>query len=150
MNYSKIIFDKKECIGDFENEFYYKYEYLNNCFAEFPNGTINNSFICEPIIITEEFILKTSEYINELSTYIVNINNEIVINIQNVFNISINKEKINEQIYLEQKKEYMLAAFTSTNYLKINNSNKIMIDLGICEDILKKLMKFQKKKLNIY
>ena len=104
MNFIKIIFDKKECIDDCKNEFYYKYEYLNNCFAECPNGTINNSFICEPIIITEEFILKTSEYINELSTYIVNINNEIVINIQNIFNISINKEKINEQIYLGQKK----------------------------------------------
>ena len=81
-----------------------------------------------------------------MSTYIVNINNEIVINIQNVFNISINKEKMNEQIYLEQKKEYMLTAFTSTNYLKINNSNKIMIDLSICEDILKKAYEIPEEK----
>lgn len=40
----------------------------------------------------------------------------------------------------------MLAAFTSTNYLKINNSNKIMIDLGICEDILKKAYEIPEEK----
>ena len=43
MNYNKLIFDKKECIDDCRNDIEYKYNYLNQCYIECPNGTLNDT-----------------------------------------------------------------------------------------------------------
>ena len=159
-NYNKLILDKRECVDDCKKDLYYKFEYMNECFRECPNGTFNNSFHCEIITytdkqeittslnnllikttISENNVINTNEK-NALSdlkiTVIIN-KNKKVLNVQNYFNISIEKET-EEDIYHEtQTKDGTFAKFISTKYMKKHfNSNQTTINLGLCEDILKK------------
>ena len=128
-NYNKLILNKKECIDNCENDLNYKYEYLNKCYSECPNGTINNSFQCETLPI-DEYKIKT--------TFIEEKNNKIIINIQNVFVLNMLIDNNIERLYYETRINKTLVTFTSTKHFKnISNSNKTTIDLGLCEYILK-------------
>ena len=113
-NYNKLIIDKNKCVEDCKLDEKYKYEYLNECYIKCPNKTLNNSFNCEPW------------------------DNQIIINVQNYFNISIEKKEINEIIFYEKEIGGIFITFSSIKYLQqINDTKRITIDLGKCEDILK-------------
>ena len=122
-NTNKLIPNEYKCIDECKNDFNYKYEYLNICYSECPHNTINNSYYCEPLQ-------------NNLDN-----KNELIINIQNIFNISVDKEMINNEIYVEMTFNESSAIFSSTDYLKKNDTSKIIMDLGVCENILKETYK---------
>ena len=152
INYNKLISNKNECIDDCKNDFNNKYNYLNECYTQCPNGTINNSFICEPILdenkisdtffpnhITSSIHMKETNDINYRTSINYMNNTNLIIRINNQFDININTENNkNGEIYYEFNIERTLVRFTTINYLKSNkNSSEIIIDLGICEHILK-------------
>ena len=122
-NTNKLIPNEYKCIDECKNDFNYKYEYLNICYSECPHNTINNSYYCESLH-------------NNLDN-----KNELIINIQNIFNISVDKEMINNEIYVEMTFNESSAIFSSTDYLKKNDTSKIIMDLGVCENILKETYK---------
>ena len=45
---------------------------------------------------------------------------------------------INNEIYVEMTFNESSAIFSSTDYLKKNDTSKIIMDLGVCENILKR------------
>ena len=167
LNYNKLIINKRECIDECKKDLDYKYDYLNICYSECPNGTINNSFYCEnmtistSIITTEIQIDSTENKINTSLSKYSNINSinilsdtniitdtfytnninrkkEIIINIHNYFSIILNSDSSDEEIYYENQFDNFFAKFTTTNYLKkYLLLNRTKIDLGICEFILK-------------
>ena len=130
VNYNKLIFDKNECIDDCRNDIEYKYNYLNQCYIECPNGTLNISFYC---------INKSLDEINLNSDEQIRINdNNININFHNDFNLSFNPKEINSDFFYEIQNSQVLAKFTSIEYFKYHKkANMTEINLGSCENKLK-------------
>ena len=89
MNYNKLIFDKKECIDDCRNDIEYKYNYLNQCYIECPNGTLNDTYYCINKIIDEISSEENSDIIisNIIYNNISNIDEEIIISDNTITNI---------------------------------------------------------------
>ena len=151
INYNKFIFNKKECLDKCENDINYKYEYNNECYIQCPNGTINNSFQCINISNPEDstkIIISTNNNIDEMndSTNIINEihdstvidnNNKIIIYFKNGINFTLDQE-LNQENYYEIQKGKLSVKLISTYFFKKNkNINMTIIDLGLCENVLK-------------
>ena len=157
----KIIAATNVCVSACENENIYEFE--NKCYESCPNGTKSNNFICEKeeIIIVEEtetnseFSLITSVTSNNIishsiSTYLINMKEETktkgdqINKIQKAIqegildsvlkNITENKED-----FIEKVDDMVYQITTSENQKMISNRNISSVNLGECENILKKV-----------
>ena len=157
----KIIAATNKCVSTCENE--NNYEFENKCYESCPNGTKPNNFICEKeeIIIVEEtetnseFSLITSVISNNIishgiSTYLINMKEETktkgdqINKIQKAIqegildsvlkNITENKED-----FIEKVDDMVYQITTSENQKMISNRNISSVNLGECENILKRI-----------
>ena len=130
-NYNKSIIERKECITDCYIDNVYKYNFNNTCYKECPEGTKNNSFICEKYNIKEIFSNNLNNYTKE----------EIIENIkENLINENyediINEISNGNDLVIEDHE--IRICITSTENQKNNKNNNItLINLGDCEKELK-------------
>ena len=96
--------------------------------------------------------IKQTEYIKETKNLITNSQNneELITNLNNIINNGINLDYIDNNEELIIPKDDMTITFTSTELQKNNeNSNSTTINLGECENILKKFYNISKDS-NLY
>ena len=96
--------------------------------------------------------IKQTEYIKETKELISNSQNseELITNLNDIINSSINLDYIDNKEELIIPKDDMTIIFTSTELQKNNeNSNSTIINLGECENILKKFYNISKDS-NLY
>ena len=145
--YNKLIQNKSKCIDDCTKDDIYKYNYKNICFQECPSGTLTineTDYICYEINndittdINSDIITDLNINIDFKTTYIVKDQRDEDIEkyrseFIKYFNITENKKDI------IKKEEDVLFQMTTTENQK-NNSNKNVstIDLGDCEQKLKR------------
>ena len=111
----------------------------NNDYAVVNTKTFEN--YKESIDISELANIKKSKYIDEANELISNSkdNNELITNLNKFISNSLNIDNIDENNELIIPKDDMVITFTSTEIQKNNeNSNYTTINLGDCENILKK------------
>ena len=145
--YNKLIQNKSKCIDDCTKDDIYKYNYKNICFQECPSGTLTineTDYICYEINndittdINSNIITDLNIIIDFKTTYIAKDQRDEDIEKYRSefikdFNITEGKKDI------IKKEEDVLFQMTTTENQK-NNSNKNVstIDLGDCEEKLKK------------
>ena len=149
----RIIAENNTCVDNC-SIVYNTFEYNFRCYKNCPYGYIKYIYFdsdnhiqinCSNSTKGNEAIINSFSYETIINSHIEDVNisnniiskNELIINVQNIFNISIDKKKISDNIYIEIPYNKTLVIFSSTNYLKNNDTNKIIIDLGMCENILK-------------
>ena len=123
--YNKTIKEKNKCIDDCKNDDIYKYEYNNICYEKCPKNNYLNetNYICYPIknneITKEELVQNLQEF-----------REEFIFD----FNISANQED-----FIRVKDNMAFQVTTSDNQKNNTNKNITSIDLGDCENKLKKI-----------
>ena len=144
---SKLIIPKNRCIDDCKYDKNYQYEYNNSCLEECPLGTNPNkdNKICiennKEQIMTEITPKIKSEFNKEIKTdFIQDIKDEFLQDIKENIKEGFNTTEIdkgNDTIYIKDNIIYTITS-TSNQKNNKNKSNISSIDLGECEDILKK------------
>ena len=149
-DYNKLIFNTNHCINNCTKNSIYKYEFNNICYDEYSyNITINNLFTTNLIInqittndikyneimcdsYNSELIMKELNEINHNKTQFENFK-KYLLNIYNTNYILNNHD-------LDIKLENNLITISSTLNQKNNlYKNKTSIDLGLCENKLKRI-----------
>ena len=161
--YNKLIKNKNKCIDECKNDDKYKYEYNNSCFQNCPENTYSNEsvndFNCifKMINIDTQRIITTSSPESQINNENQNITfNNNNLNFQNIKNeteiLNIIKQNIDSIFDSENGKSKIIKGgddiiFQITNaknekeLLKnnsLNTQNLSILDLGTCEDKLKK------------
>ena len=145
-NYIKLIPLNKKCIDECNKDRIYKYDFNNTCYEQCPNGTIETrDFICEKEQ-DESIIYNCSNYDNLIDICsVIGINNNTVI-YNTIINKMLSSYSINDKIQVFGGKDNTVYQLTSKrNELDLLNSDNLpdnytlsIIDLGECENILKK------------
>ena len=127
-NYKNI--GKNKCINKCKNDNIYKYEYIDFCYKNCPNGTHEiNNFICYNNSLSNE---QTTD--NEIATIIGNLKNGDMNNI-------IDEVTNNNQVYSEKVGNAQLYLLNLNNQNNNSFGNMSIIDLGECEKELKDIYK---------
>ena len=161
--YNKLILAKKKCIENCQKDDIYKYEYNNNCYKECPDKCLINetsnltrlSSLIDNQIITQRIIntFSDSEIIyqcknNESFNYNYNFldiknESEIFNIIQKNFYLFFDSDKEKSQV-IKGDSDVIFQITNSKNEKQLlqnnalNNLNLSILDLGSCEDRLKK------------
>ena len=157
----KIIAATNKCVSTCENE--NNYEFENKCYESCPNGTKSNNFICEKEEIklveetetNSEFSLITSVTSNNIIlhsiiTYLINMKEETktkgdqINKIQNaiqegIFDSVLKNITENKEDFIEKVDDMVYQITTSENQKMISNLNISSVNLGECENILKRV-----------
>ena len=161
--YNKLIQEKNKCIDNCEKDDIYKYEFDNKCYKKCPEGTIYNNYLCEikNNIITSDTINSKYDESNNIKTDILSIENNIyknkedsiIKNIRNEFQsgtldlyVSNFIDGDKNDLVIEED-NIVLQITTTDNQKKNTKINISTIDLGECENILKKHYNISKMRL---
>ena len=127
----------------------YSIIYSNNGYKVVKTETFQNKQSKDIALLAN---IKQTEYIRETKNLITNSQNneELITNLNYIINNSINLDYIDNNEELIIPKDDMTITFTSTELQKNNeNSNSTIINLGECENILKKFYNISKDS-NLY
>ena len=135
--YNKLIKEKNMCIDDCQKDDIYKYEYNNICYKNYPIETITNEINDQ----TSDPKIKENDFTNniKIATNINQIKDKIDTEIEK-FKEMISSFDVSEKTGDIIKREENVQCQITTSDNQKNNSNKNIstIDLGICEEELKK------------
>ena len=162
-NYNKLILNKKKCVNECINDDIYKYEYNNKCYQTCPENTFfneTNNYTCIFKLINNENITQklitttsNSEIVYECKNQNTLNNNCNFLNIENEIEIlDIIQENMNLLIDPDNGKSQVIKGGSNTIFQITNgknekelllddlsnNQNITILDLGECENILKK------------
>ena len=132
MPYINFIINKKKCIIKCKYDNIYQFEYNNSCFEQCPNGTIyrSNKKICKDIesISNDSNIADIEEKEEKISSFR-----------EDFLNGDMDDKLNNNEDYVQNENNLTLQLTTSDNQKNNSNKNISTIDLGECEDELKRI-----------
>ena len=134
--YNKLIIEKSQCIDECKNDDIYKYEYNYTCYKNCPSGTIHNEtdYSCFEFQNIDINNITTNIMKDERDEEIENFRGMI-----SDFNVSDNKEDI-----ISTKGNVQFQMTTSDNQKNNSNKNMSTVDLGDCENELKRVYDIDK------
>jgi len=145
--YNKLIIDKKQCIDKCSNDYFYKFEYGDNCYINCPKGTTISKFNNHLCVNTsglafEEIFFNLCKIVeNENEGQKLKDEDNFLNNIKKVFyngKIDYLLSNVIKGEDLTVKTQKGIYIFTTTDNQNNNiNNNYSLINLGECENILK-------------
>ena len=138
LDYNKLIKERNECVEECQNDEYYKYEFNNTCHQECPNGTSireDDEYICYlNENINNTVVEKKDKIIENFKDDIMNGKMDEILN-----NITNNKED-----FVQKEDDVIYQLTTSENQKNNSNKNISTLDLGDCEEKLRKIYDINK------